>query len=399
MKVKEWIKRMMLLAHVDPVFIKKVYRVFFKKKTVVYNVNKTNYNKKCLLQYIVSPFLVPVGTISESHQNQWQVRMLAQEIGSFGYDVDVRDFDSTEPLKNQYDLLVDIHPGFNTCCQGNVNMTSSCCRIAYMTGMNTSVATKNEQIRLKSLERRRGVRLPKERQHPPLSREIEQFDAFFFIGNQYNLDSYKEFSLPPVFFIKNNGYTFPWKSSVEQKNSRCFLFLASNGQVHKGLDLLLEVFSQKGFPFELYICSNVYSEKEFCRVYETELFHTSNIHTIGFVDIMSEEFHRLVDVCSFSILPSCSEANAGAVLTAMSAGLIPIVSKEAGFEDDEVIHLTDCELNTIEDTIYLYGMKDRDWIVKESRRTKQVAESRYSRACFIRSVRDALQVVLENRNV
>ena len=138
----------------------------------------------------------------------------------------------------------------------------------------------------------------------------------------------------------------------------------------------------------------MYSEKEFCRVYEIELFHTSNIHTIGFVDIMSEEFHKLVDACAFSILPSCSEANAGAVLTAMSAGLIPIVSKEAGFEDDEVIHLTDCELDTIEQTIFLYANRKHDWLHKEARRVKHIAETRYSRECYLRSVRSALRSVL-----
>jgi len=391
-KVKERIKRMMLLAHVDPVFIKKVYRVFFKKKTVMYNVNKTNYNKKCLLQYIVSPFLVPVGTISESHQNQWQVSMLAKEIGSFGYDVDVRDFDSTEPLQNQYDMVVDIHPGCNDSYRDN--MAPGCCRIAYLTGMNPRIANQNENKRLYDLENRRGVCLPKERQAVLVSNEIEQFDAFFYIGNRYNIKSYEEFELPPVYFIKNNGYCFPWQISFAMKDLKNFLFLASSGQVHKGLDLLLEIFSQKGFPFELYICSNVYSEKEFCRVYEIELFHTSNIHTIGFVDIMSEEFHKLVDACAFSILPSCSEANAGAVLTAMSAGLIPIVSKEAGFEDDEVIHLTDCELDTIEQTIFLYANRKHDWLHKEARRVKHIAETRYSRECYLRSVRSALRSVL-----
>ena len=204
MKVKERIKRMMLLAHVDPVFIKKVYRVFFKKKTVMYNVNKTNYNKKCLLQYIVSPFLVPVGTISESHQNQWQVSMLAKEIGSFGYDVDVRDFDSTEPLQNQYDMVVDIHPGCNDSYRDN--MAPGCCRIAYLTGMNPRIANQNENKRLYDLENRRGVCLPKERQAVLVSNEIEQFDAFFY--TDIILSRMKSLSFLPYILLRTMDIVF-----------------------------------------------------------------------------------------------------------------------------------------------------------------------------------------------
>ncbi|WP_314621160.1 hypothetical protein, partial [uncultured Selenomonas sp.] len=102
-------------------------------------------------------------------------------------------------------------------------------------------------------------------------------------------------------------------------------------QVHKGLDLLLEIFGQKDFPFELYICSSFQSEKEFCEVYKSELFHTSNIHSVGFIDIMGEKFCEISEKCSFTILPSCSEGVAGSALTAMSAGIIPIVIRECGF--------------------------------------------------------------------
>ena len=139
------------------------------------------------------------------------------------------------------------------------------------------------------------------------------------------------------------------------------------------------------------------SEGAFCKAYEKELFNSLNIHPIGFVDIMSEQFRELAEQCSFALLPSCSEARAGAVLTAMSAGIIPIVSRECGFEDDEVIQLRDCELNTIEAAIRYYGEKDITWIEKESYRVRQIVKDRYSGESFIQSVRDALQNVLGKR--
>lgn len=263
-----------------------------------------------------------------------------------------------------------------------------------MTGMNPSVANFNEQLRLDAVYRRKGVRLPPERQAPLISQEIESFNGVFYIGNAYNLRSFNEFRMPPTFFIKNTGYSFPISIDGKKRSPRKFLFFASNGQVHKGLDLLLEVFGQDGFPYELYICSGFREEPAFCKLYNRELFHTRNIRAIGFVDIMGNEFREIAQMCSFSVLPSCSEGIAGSVLTTMSAGLIPIVSKECGFEDDEVIHLRDCEMDTIEQAIRHYGECDIDWVQAESARVQAIVQERYSEEAFIRSVRHGLESVL-----
>ena len=169
--------------------------------------------------------------------------------------------------------------------------------------------------------------------------------------------------------------------------------------MHKGLDLLLEIFSKKGFPFELYVCSNFESEEAFCEVYKKELFSTSNIHPVGFIDIMSEKFREIAEICSFALLPSCSEARAGSVLTVMSAGIIPIVSRECGFEDDEVIQLRDCKLETIEEAIRYFGEKNDTWIERESNHVRHIVKERYSKENFVQSVHNALQKVIGKNDI
>lgn len=95
------------------------------------------------------------------------------------------------------------------------------------------------------------------------------------------------------------------------------------------------------------------------------------------------------------IIPSCSEENAGSVLTAMSAGLIPIVSRECGFKDDEIIHLQDCSLECLEKNVNEYAVKNIDWINSESERVKRIVEERYSQKCFGDSIFKAFEDVLQ----
>lgn len=357
------------------------------------DVNDTVFSKNCLLLYILEPF--KAASLSINHQNQWQARELARIIGEFGYNVDVIRFDSSRVrLTKKYDLVIDIHPGLNDCYKSH--MTESCLKIAYITGSNPKFANHAEDQRLADLFRRRGVQL-KPRRHAKcfLKTEIESFDAFFFIGNDYNLRTYEELKLPPVYFIRNTGVCrFP-ELGVNGKAPADFLFLGSGGQVHKGLDLLLEAFACLP-KLNLFVCSSFKRELDFCRAYRQELFRSKNIHPVGFISTDSVQFREICQRCSYVILPSCSEANAGSVLTAMAAGLIPIVSRECGFSENEVHYLDDCKVETIASTVEVFSRRDLEWIGEESRRVKRVVAERYSMDNYTESVRMALEDLLGN---
>ena len=74
----------------------------------------------------------------------------------------------------------------------------------------------------------------------------------------------------------------------------------------------------------------------------------------------------------------------------MSAGVIPIASRECGFEDDEVINLLDCKLATIEKVICECASKPDDWIREHSSRCVEAVNTRYSRKDFTDSVKEAM---------
>ena len=81
----------------------------------------------------------------------------------------------------------------------------------------------------------------------------------------------------------------------------------------------------------------------------------------------------------------------------MSAGIIPIVSKECGFDDDEVINLPDCKKETIIKAINEYCMKSKEWIIAQSEKAIEVVKNRYSERNFTESVENALKKTLELR--
>ena len=392
MNVKEIIKIILEKIGLDSSKRKGIKKCLLKKDIAV-NVNNAEFNKRCLLIYITSPFFNK--NYPEIHQNLWQVKELAKMIGEYRYTVDVIDYDNSFiKLKHKYDLIIGLIPrGIDVYSH---HMNPGCRKIAYLTSSNIAFTNAAESERMKELEERRGYHLKLRRQSKPISREIEQFDAAFFIGSRYNLQTYHSFRMPPVYFIKNNGYEMEVSIDFTVKSPKNFLFFASAGQVHKGLDLLLEIFAKEGF---LYICSHFEQEKDFCEAYNEELFHRSNIHPIGFVEILSAKFKEIVSRCCYIIMPSCAEGMAGSVLTAMSAGLIPIVSRECGFEDEDVIHLPDCRLETIERYIYEFGNKDKQWIIEASEKARKVVLDSYSKKNYIESVAYALNDVLgENKN-
>lgn len=363
------------------------------------NVRHTNYQKKCLILYITRPFTAK--KVSDFHQNQPQAIEIARIISEFGYDIDVISGALDSPalcLKGRkYDFILNMNTRSMPSLKEHMN--PGCKTAVYITGMNPSVAYQNESQRLNDLERRKGEKIRERRITPDsfYTKDIESLDAAWFIGNEYNFRSYDSFKMPPVYFIKNTGYNFSWLNKDLIRDKRNFLFFASIGQVHKGLDLLLDIFGEKDFPCNLYICSGFNGEGDFCRVYHHELTECPNIFPVGLVDIHGPEFREITEKCAFMAMPSCSEGIAGSALTTMSAGLIPIISRECGITgeiDDGVIHLPDCKIDTIRRYILECSQKPDEWIKEHSAQSIKTATTKYSFESFTKSVREAAAATL-----
>ena len=72
-----------------------------------------------------------------------------------------------------------------------------------------------------------------------------------------------------------------------------FLWIGSQGLVHKGLDLVLEAFARMP-DLHLTVCGPIREEPAFEAAFRRELYATPNIETLGWVDIASPAFADLL---------------------------------------------------------------------------------------------------------
>jgi glycosyltransferase involved in cell wall biosynthesis len=139
----------------------------------------------------------------------------------------------------------------------------------------------------------------------------------------------------------------------------------------------------------LYVCGPLQKEKDFVRAYYKELYETTNIHAVGWVDVGGPEFKEIANKCVGLVYPSCSEAGGGSVIQCMHAGLIPIVSYESSVDvDDFGVTLKDNSITTIINTVQmvsdlsggqLQGMARKAWEFARANHTREKFAEEYKR--------------------
>jgi glycosyltransferase involved in cell wall biosynthesis len=348
--------------------------------------------QRALMLYTVRAF--QGGRGPETHQNIWQQRELARALAERGFEVDVADHDEDRRglLTRDYDLVMDLHPRARPLFEGR--MRPGARRLAYLTGSDAGFGNAAERARLDDLERRRGARLAPRRQCAPLpAAALEACDAALYFGDARTLATYARFRLPPAFRLWNNGYDDVEPTDAEQRDPRRFLFLGGFGQVHKGLDLLLEAFAAEP-GLELVVCSPFAAERDFARAYRRELRATPNIRAAGPADVKSARFRELQAGCGRMILPSCSEGQAGSVTVALSYGLPCVVSDRCGFDEPEIEVLADCAVATIRAAARAAADEPRARLRERAGASRGLMERRYRPEHYAASLREALDRAL-----
>ena len=282
---------------------------------------------RALLSYVTHPFAISFAELNHSpHTNPWECLIIAELLLRRGFVVDVIEWTNTAFVpKGKYDLLFDVHHNLERLAP---LVGENCIKIFYATGAYWQYQNQAEQARLAALKERRGAALAERRQVAP--ENAMPYADYATALSIFSAETYPE-KKPSVYIPLLSTVEF---SSPEGKDfskiNKNFVFIGGGGAVHKGLDLVLEAFA--ALPdYTLTICSPVATEKDFMEMYAKELA-LPNIKLVGRIDVRGELFKSIVNNCIGLVYPTCSEGQAGSVITGLHAGLIPVVTRQSGVE-------------------------------------------------------------------
>lgn len=281
-----------------------------------------------LLSYLTAPFHPSFDPLTASHSNLEECRAMAGVFLSLGFRVDVVNYDDRTTPEGSYDIVLDIHGRLGDFSK---KLGPRPLFVAYATGSHWRFQNDAERRRLKDLHHRRGLSLTPRRQVASMT-SIEAADAVIMLGSAATRSTYRDVRVP-VFMMNVTSPEAPWPEGKDfRAAARRFLWIGGRGLVHKGLDLLLEAFS--GLPdLELTVCADTAPELDFARAYRRELA-SPNVRLAGWVEVRSDAFRSACRDCAGLVSPSCSEGQSAAVAAGMHQGLIPILSKESGYDVD-----------------------------------------------------------------
>jgi len=377
-----------------------LYRKIFPQRLFGYYKNTNNGPRgDVLLSYLVSPLRWDIANKHFwGHSNKWECAEIAHIFNKCGYSVDAVQFDDNtfKPYK-KYDIVFDIHKNLqNYSKYGSIS-------ILYVTGSYPRYSNAALDERLSNLERRRGVRLLPRRSISTdlvcsFDDSIRIADYIILIGNEWTKSTmpfsvHQKINLIPV----TASYLPILRSFKDFKPRKEFLWFGGSGAVHKGLDLVLEIF-KRNKDLTLHVIGPYELEKDFCELYKQELNHCTNIKTHGYVYPNSKRFRKIVEHVIGFIYPSCSESISTAAVTCMQYGIIPIISIDTGIEleKNEGIILVECSLEKIEQSINTIAMKNDSEIKEMAFQAQKSALNKYSRTKYSQSIENHIQLIINS---
>ena len=352
--------------------------------------------KAALVSYVTAPFKHGSGSTLFTHAGV--PKLMARALQELGYSVDVIEWDNTAFVpRRDYQLFIG-HAGMNFERLAG-RLGPRCTKIYFSTGTYWQEHNRAEKQRFDDLQQRRGVRLPPDR---PIENSEERAnalaDGIICLGNHLARASYAEFSV--VYAVNNAAYPLP-NSPIKEETAEAdragFLFLSSEGNVHKGLDLLLETFARPDMQAvaQLFICQKI--RPDFHALYKQELEDTPNIHLVGHVDLQSDLFQEVIQKCTFLIHPSCAEGQPGAVLDGMRYGLIPVLTPENHIDIENCGFLISPSLPEMAEEVKRLALLPAEECLRLAQNAQETILRDFSPDKFFQNITHSLLSIIESR--
>jgi Glycosyltransferase len=378
---KTYTMRRIILGLTPLVFINFLKNKIRYKFNFIQNINwdpTAKEQPRVLISYITDPLINKGNKIRSTRGIE--CALIIKEFINNGYCVDVidsRDIKNILMLRSKkYQILFGFGDVFYQLSKNNICKK----RILYLTEKHPSYSNKKENERIEYLKKRHGKRVVQTRTNLHYKEDHFNFvDAIVFIGNENEEKLIPickpKFSIRPT-GLYNSAY-IPQKRnlSISKKN---FLWFGSLGAVHKGLDLLIDVFNDQE-ECTLYIGGLGVIDKKIL----PKVKNKNKIIDLGYVNVHSESFLELVYKCSFIIFPSCSEGISTSVITCMNHGLIPIITKETGIILKDIgIELKDFKIETIAKIVREVSKRENEWFLEQHSLVYKNAHKNYSKENF-----------------
>lgn len=348
-----------------------------------------------LLALWIKPFLLKdCEPVPNTHAHNWRSLQMAKTFLDLNYHVDVIDYLNSEFIpKKKYAYFVSFRTNFERISQ---LLNEDCIKIVHLDTTHWLFNNSASFRRGLNLQQRKGVTL-KGLRIVETNMAIEYADYVTISGNQFTIDTYS-YIQKPLFNIPYPACAVhPWPEDKDFNSCRKnFLWFGSAGFVHKGLDLVLDVFA-KISDYHLYVCGPIQDENDFEKAFYNELYQTPNIHTLGWIDIDGPNFTEVANKCIGLIYPSCSEGGGGSAINCMHAGLIPIVSYESSVDvEDFGIILKDSSIEEIIDSIQMISSLPAEKLKLMSRKAWEFVRAHHTRERFDEEYKKTISIILES---
>ena len=332
------------------------------------------------------------------HTNRWENREIARIFLELGYNVDCIDFNHKFVPTKKYDIVFDTVGRFKEFAPC---MNKGALKILYLAGSYGEYNNKQEEKRLQYFNERHKAKLPPERVFERNDEGLEEADVCLLVGNEHTRQTYPAKFLHKIQTIGVTGGQVAKIKTFEEyyPEEKEFLWIGGAGPVHKGLDLLLDIFT-KHPEWHLNIMCKINSKSDFYKYFKKELTKYPNIHFHGLVMPSSELFEKVVSRCFATINPSCAEGMSTATLTALSVGLYPIISYDNGFTLPENcgIYLDECSIDEIENAISEVWNKNKQDICQEIKLVHNMVLNDYSREKYHINMYNFIASQIERKN-
>lgn len=362
-----------------------------RSENIVLGINQDclKEQKKILISYMDYDRTAYSLRHANAHTNLQEMMQMVRVLIDMDFCIDVCACNNADAAlempSDYYDYIIGFGDMFRLARQRNPKAYT----IMYMTENPYSVSKAGERERIDYFYERTGKKISYARTGKFYLENDELLaDAIICLGEKRYFRNSKVQRVYPSAF-KNEKYEV---NVCQRRKNTNFLVFGVKGFVHKGNDLLLEVF-QKHPEWNLYMCGREILDE--CKKLGLKL--PDNVIDCGFIDVSSDKFLELVEICPFVLLPSCSEGMSTSLLTCMRHGQIPVTMRGTGMDELEAYceYFEDYHISAIESRLEELVSMDRKEVVNLSNKIYQFANENFTLEKYTENIRRCIEVLLE----